>query len=717
MSALPLHHADTAPACAAASTSASASASTPAATSSSGPALVVGSWRGRYLRFCGQQFVLLAAPARSGKGVGVVIPNLLSYPDSAVVLDIKQENYTLTAGFRRAHGHAVYLFNPFAEDGRTHRYNPLSSVSDGVFRVGDILAIGYALYPMGGHDDFWKDHARNLLLGIVLLLCEWRDARRACGAARDDRTDGTKRLDRASVPDHPVTLGEVLRQSSGNGMPVRAYLTQALARFRDLLTGPCIDALNRFLANDDKVLASILATFNAPLTIWANPIVDAATSANDFDLRDVRKQRMTIYIGVTPDHLSEAALLVNLVFSQLVNLNTKQLPQANPALKHQCLLVMDEFTAIGKIQIIARAVAYMAGYNLRLLSIVQSVAQLESVYGRADARAFITNHAMQILYAPREQKDANEYSEMLGTFTDTSRSVSRSSAIFGGRGGSSESVSEQRRALLLPQELKELGRDKQIILLENTKPILADKICYWRDPAFTSRLTKAPDVPAIDLARFSAQVERRLRELRADEVGLEGGEPLAVPPENLEVVQARDPRDLPAHLADLNEEEVSAYVEQHFMLLGVPPGQVGQAARSLSTKDLDGADTLTGTDALTGTNALPVVKSRSRSARRGVAARASEASTSAMSTTAMGDAAVSDAGDRAAGETQGGKVEAGQHPEEAGSSKGRKTRATAKALTETLVEAAGGSGSGSKRGPPRGLQRRPPRGPKRGANP
>ena len=114
-----------------------------------------------------------------GKGVGIVIPNLLSYPDSVVVLDIKRENYALTAGFRRAHGQEVYLFDPFAEDGRTHRYNPLSAISDGLFRVGDILAIGYALYPPGGHDDFWKDQARNLFLGIVLLLCEWRDARRA----------------------------------------------------------------------------------------------------------------------------------------------------------------------------------------------------------------------------------------------------------------------------------------------------------------------------------------------------------------------------------------------------------------------------------------------------------------------------------------------------------------------------------------------------------
>jgi type IV secretion system protein VirD4 len=540
------------------------------------PPIVVGIWRGRYLRFAGQQFVLLAAPARSGKGVSIVIPNLLSYPDSVVVLDIKRENYAITAGFRRAHGQEVYLFDPFAEDGRTHRFNPLSAISDGLFRVGDILAIGYALYPPGGHDDFWKDQARNLFLGIVLLLSEWRDARRT---GRGE-----------SVPDYPVTMGEVLRQSSGHGMPVKAYLQRALVQHRALLSGACVDALNRFLSNDDKVLASILATFHAPLTIWANPIVDAATSADDFDLRDVRRRRMSVYIGITPDHLSEAALLVNLVFSQLVNLNTKQLPEADPALRFQCLLLLDEMTAIGKIHIIARAVAYMAGYNLRLLSVVQSIAQLESVYGRADARTFLTNHAMQILYAPREQKDANDYSEMLGTFTDQSRSVSRPSAMFGGRGGSSESVSEQRRPLLLPQELKELGRDREIIVLENTKPILADRICYWRDPVFASRVSAAPSVPAMNLAHFTAQIERRVREVGSDEVDPDGAGLLHLSAEYLEVLQAWDPRDLPPRLADLSEDEVSAYVERHFMLLGVPGKRVEQARRRLSVADLDVAE-------------------------------------------------------------------------------------------------------------------------------
>ncbi|WP_175768834.1 type IV secretory system conjugative DNA transfer family protein [Burkholderia cenocepacia] len=543
------------------------------------PTLVVGRWRGHYLRFAGQQFVLLAAPARSGKGVGIVIPNLLSYSDSVVVLDIKQENFRLTAGFRRAHGQAVYLFNPFAEDGRTHRYNPLSVIADGMFRVGDILAIGYVLYPAGGHDEFWKDQARNLLLGLVLLLWDLREARRA-GVS--------------GVPDYPITMGEVLRQSSGNGLPVKTYLNRMLIQYRQYLSRACIDALNRFLTNDDKVLASILATFNAPLTIWANPIVDAATSANDFDLRDVRRRKMSVYLGVTPDHLSEAAILMNLMFSQLVNLNTKELAEDNPALKYQCLLLLDEMTAIGKIQIIARAVAYMAGYNLRLLSIVQSDSQLESVYGRADARTIVTNHAMQILFAPREQKDANAYSEMLGTRTERSRSTSRSNGMFGARGGASESFSDQRRALMLPQEIKELARDKEIILLENTKPILADRICYWRDRAFTSRVMDAPTVPALDLMRFGAQIEQRLRELSDDDVDDQTGELAHVRADYLELVHAWDPRELPQALDNVSCEEAAAYVDRHFTLLGVPADDVARAARRLA-RDEDGmTDTETG---------------------------------------------------------------------------------------------------------------------------
>jgi type IV secretion system protein VirD4 len=459
--------------------------------------IVVGKYEDKYLVLEGEQFAIVAAPTRGGKGVGIVIPNLLTFQDSLVVLDPKLENYEITSGFR-AQYQEVFLFNPFAEDLKTSRYNPLGYVRDGDFRVGDLTAVAEVFYPTtsgADKDAFFNDQARALFVALGLYLCE--------------------------TPGLPRTIGELLRQSSGKGKPIRDYfkdLIAARASSDRPLSMECVDSLNRVINTADNTLSSIVASFNAPLGIWLNPIVDAATSANDFDLRDIRRKRMTIYAAVTPDHLAEASRLLNLFFSQLINLNTKTLPQKDPSLKYQCLLLLDEFAAIGRVGILTKAVAYMAGYNLRLLPIFQSVSQLADVYGESFARTFITNHALQILFAPREQKDANELSEMLGYDTVQSKSVSRQVGLGKGTGGRNESESEQRRALLLPQELKEIGKWKEIVIFENTKPILCEKIRYYDDPTFKARLLKAPPIPVLDLDTHRAKVQGRVREMAAADV-------------------------------------------------------------------------------------------------------------------------------------------------------------------------------------------------------
>ncbi|RYZ91366.1 MAG: type IV secretory system conjugative DNA transfer family protein [Proteobacteria bacterium] len=577
--------------------------------------IIIGKLKKRFLMFPGMQFVLLAAPTRSGKGVGIVIPNLLNWSESVVTLDVKIENFLITSKFRANWGQEIYLFNPFAiaEDaegspvnGRTHRYNPLGYISnDPRLRPTDILAIGQALYPGEGRDSFFDDAARNLFLGLTLFLCE--------------------------TPSMPRTIGELLRQSSGKGRPVKEHIQELIKarNYREVgdvmlneigedrdrvvmaimaitgiskadadklcdeapiviaqdvpkadienaerlmkssgaaiettlkfvpmadwdgvglppLSEECVDSLNRFTATSDNTLSSIMASFNVPLTLWTSPIIDAATSANDFDLRDIRKKRMSIYVGIPANKLAESKLLLNMFYTQLVYLNTNRLLHASPELKYTCLMLNDEFTAPGRIKVIDSANSFMAGYGLRMLNIIQSQGQLEAEspkgYGRENARTLVTNHACQIFFTPRDLRDANEYSESLGFYTFKAKGKSRQ---LDGKTSRSESESDQKRALMMPQELKDMTQREQIVNLENTKAIHCEKINYYSDHIFINRLksvspslkklgkklpTKseletawgsgecAVEIPLLNLDLHDAIVQKRTRDLTVSDV-------------------------------------------------------------------------------------------------------------------------------------------------------------------------------------------------------
>ncbi len=502
------------------------------------PSILVGRYGRRFLALPGQLSVMLSAPTRSGKGVGVVIPNLLNWADSVVVLDIKGENFDVTAGYRATHGQAVYAFSPFDEGARSHRWNPLSTMrTSPLHRVGDLLTIGQVFFPNDGgstsSEAFFNDQARNLFLGIGLYLLE--------------------------TPELPRTIGEMLRQSSGKGQPLKDHFTAAIKQRTEdgkPLSEECVDALQRLLSNSENTLSSIVSTFNAPLVIFADAVVDAATSADDFRLEDVRQRRMSIYVRIPPNRLANARPLLNLFFSQLVSLNTRMLPAQDKALSVQCLLVNDEFAAMGRVGVISSAAAFLAGYNLRLLTVVQAMSQLDAVYGEKEARTFATNHGLQILYAPREQRDADEYSAMLGHFTEraTSRGRSRS---FSGHGHTtvSRNESEQRRALLLPQEFKELGSERLVIVLENCKPILGEKIRYHREKVFKARMLPPPAVPPMDMDLHFAKVQRRWA-WAPDEIGADQGLRL----EQL----ALDNPNLPDFASAKSDVDAGAMVDQFF---------------------------------------------------------------------------------------------------------------------------------------------------------
>ncbi|GHH19848.1 hypothetical protein GCM10008023_27070 [Sphingomonas glacialis] len=430
--------------------------------------IVVGRKRGKFLTFGGSEHVIVEAPTRSGKGVGIVIPNLLTWQGSVVVLDVKRENYDATAGFRSAHGQAVYLFNPTEREGRTARYNPLSYIdrSNPDDIIIELQKIATMLFVAPEHGEaFWANGARTGFTGVGAYLAETKA--------------------------NPLTLGEIYRHMTDGD--VRDFFKRELANPGLSLSIGCRTALADFAGGSDNSFADIKKTITNVLGLWLNPVVDAATSVSDFDLRDLRKRPMSIYLGVSPDELDRIAPLYNLLFQQLIDLNVRDLPDDTTPVP--VLVILDEFARLGRASVIASAFSYVAGYGIRLLPVIQSRSQLRGVYGEHVADEIVANCGVEVAFTPKELRVANDLSERLGYLGQDS--VTKSLTINGLLANRSKSISEHRRALLLPQELMQFPPAKLILLRGGVPPIIGDKIVYYKSRFFGARAFPAPVVPAI----------------------------------------------------------------------------------------------------------------------------------------------------------------------------------------------------------------------------
>lgn len=456
--------------------------------------IIVGKLGNDYLTASLQQYphVMLAAPTGSGKGVGVVIPNLLNWNHSVIVLDIKLENWTLTAGFRKQHGHEVYLFNPLSPERLTHRWNPLAYISeDPNLRVDDVQAIGQILFPdVDGTDPIWSASCRSLFTGLVLYLIE--------------------------TPGKPVTLGQVAREAYTGDDKRWKKIVAARQEAGDPLSPACAASLLDYVNTSDNTRTSIRKTFTSRFDLFTNPIIDAATSANDFDISAVRKRRISIYLGITPNTLDRLAPLLNLFFQQVVDLNTRELPEHNKVLKYQCLLMPDEFRSLGKMKVLVNGIAFFRGYGLRVLPIFQAPSQVREVYGDDAAKTFFKNHHVRIAYTPADIDDATEVSRELGNFTYKATSKSKPMAF--SKGTQSQNESDQARALLLPQEVKDIGEDEAIIFAKGCKPLRVTKIRWYLDPTFKGRVIDPPKITPAPLPVIVAIDDAEWTDVDADDV-------------------------------------------------------------------------------------------------------------------------------------------------------------------------------------------------------
>lgn len=437
--------------------------------------ILLGQDKHGFLVSAGYQHALLFAPTGSGKGVGFVIPNLLFWEESCLVHDMKLENHEKTSGWRTSIGHKCYVWAPSEPDGVTHCYNPLDWVSAKPGQmVDDVQKISNFILPK---TEFWENEARSLFMGVVLYLLAVPEKLKSFGeVVRTMRSD-----------DVAYNLAVVLDTIGKNIHPV-AYMNIAA-----------------FLQKADKERSGVISTLNSSLELWANPLIDTATATSDFNLQVMKKEKITVFVGVTPDNLKRLEKLMQIFYQQASDVLTRRLPNDKEE-PYGVLFLLDEFPTLGKMESFRAGIAFFRGYRVRLFLIIQDTQQLKATYEEAGMNSFLSNATFRITFAANNVETATLISQLCGNKTVEAVSQSKPKFLDFNPGSRSMNVSETQRALLLPQEVIMLPKDEQILLIESFPPIKSQKIKYFSDPFLKARLMPPTSIPTqepYDPSKFS----------------------------------------------------------------------------------------------------------------------------------------------------------------------------------------------------------------------
>ena len=426
--------------------------------------VILGSFGRDYLRHNGPEHVLCFAPTRSGKGVGLVVPSLLTWPGSAIVHDIKGENWQLTAGWR-ARFSCVLLFDP--TNSASAAYNPLLEVRRGDSEVRDVQNVADILVdPEGALErrNHWEKTSHSLLVGAILHVLY----------AEADKT-----------------LSGVANFLSDPRRPIESTL-RAMMTTRHLGDHPhpvVASAARELLNKSENERSGVLSTAMSFLGLYRDPVVAKVTSRCDWRIGDlVQAERpATLYLVVPPSDISRTKPLVRLILNQIGRRLTEDLKVRG----HRILLMLDEFPALGRLDFFELALAFMAGYGLKSFLIAQSLNQIEKAYGPNNA--ILDNCHVRVAFATNDERTARRISDALGTATEM-----RAMKNYAGHrlspwlGHLMVSRQETARPLLTPGEVMQLPPSDELVLVSGIPPIRAHKTRYYQDIRLKSRVLPPP---------------------------------------------------------------------------------------------------------------------------------------------------------------------------------------------------------------------------------
>lgn len=452
------------------------------------PALLMGKdpYSDNFLAAYGQSYMMLAAQPGSGKDVGVVIPNALSYPHSMVLNDVKFESWDLTAGFRAACGQKVVRFSPGLLE--THRWNPFRAIRrDALWRLGDLRTMASSLYvPDNEKNASWFVKAGNIFVAICLFIIE---------------TEG----------EYPLTLPQVYEIGSLGaqlGVWAQREIDERSSKGKPLSDETVREMTMIVSESKSKDFATLVGFLTPRLAIYGEKTVALALTESDnpdenIDFSKMREEPTTVYFCVTEGEMKKFAPLMNLFYSQAIRENSKGMPEhgghcedGSLRLKYQVLFMMNEFAIMKRIEVMETAPALSRGAGLRFLIIFQNRMQLcaNDCYGKEGGKALMDTFHIEVVFTPGDIEAAEAYSKRLGR--TTVRVPSDNAGISDGQKRSrGRSWTLQPRDLMLPQELNEMPYEDELIFMDATAktPVMkikAKKIMWYNEAIFKERTDK-----------------------------------------------------------------------------------------------------------------------------------------------------------------------------------------------------------------------------------
>lgn len=408
---------------------------------------------GKLLRYADNSHLLTIAPTRSGKGVGTIVPNLLTVNRSIVCIDPKGENAKITQRARNQFGQ-VHILDPFnVVSDETHAYNPLESLDIASLDIADdVTTLADALVcdaPGEGGEAHWNEEAKALISGLILHVLA---------------TEPPERRNLSTVREYLTASPEAF-----------SALLHDMQQIDVLAFGLIARAANRQLGKSDREASSVLSVAQRHTHFLDSIRMGRVLNRSDFSFADLKRGTATVFLVLPPERLSAYYRWLRLMVTQ--SLRELSIDRTRPA--KPIVYLLDEFAALGHLAPIEQAMGLMAGYGIQLWPILQDIHQLRGIYGKK-ADTFLSNAGVLQFFGVSDYESAQLVSNLTGQTTVVYSTESSSAGKF----GSNQSEQHTGRPLFTPDEVRTLPLEQQLLFVRGKHPILAKKLRYYADPEF-----------------------------------------------------------------------------------------------------------------------------------------------------------------------------------------------------------------------------------------